>query len=270
MKKDHFRLLVLLFSFATTSLALSQALTFEVASIKPNTSGSRSSSTRNLPVGAFFTGTNVTLRQLILISYRLRGLQLSGGPAWVDSDRFDVDARAAENVPADQIRAMVRALLADRFKLVVHNETREQPIYALVPARPDGRLGPKIKASSLDCTSPTTPSPQPASNPCGTTSNVSNEGGVMTGGGRSMADLATALASFVTDRMVIDRTGLSGAYDFELRWTPDNLQSPNAANTSDAPSIFSALQEQLGLKLEAQRGPVEFLLIDSVAKPTPN
>jgi uncharacterized protein (TIGR03435 family) len=95
----------------------------------------------------------------------------------------------------------------------------------------------------------------------------------MNGSGRSAGEIATALSTFVTDRMVIDRTGLAGRYDFEIRWTPDNVQAQSTAPgtpTRDAPSLFAALPEQLGLKLEAQRGPVEFLVIDSIDKPTPN
>jgi uncharacterized protein (TIGR03435 family) len=126
---------------------------FEVASVKPNTSGARASSTHTLP-GGRVTATNVTVRQLILGAYGLRGLQLTGGPSWIDSDRFDIDARAPENTPPEQVFPLVRALLADRFKLVVHTETREQPIYALVLARADKKLGPQLKESTLDCTKP--------------------------------------------------------------------------------------------------------------------
>jgi uncharacterized protein (TIGR03435 family) len=100
----------------------------------------------------------------------------------------------------------------------------------------------------------------------------SRDGGTMRGGSRSISDLAAVLANFVADRMVIDRTGLTGNFDFELRWTPQNLQTatPDPAGGPDAPSIFAALQEQLGLKLDAQRGPIEFLVIDSIEHPLPN
>ena len=245
------------------------APSFEVASVKPNTSGSRSSSTRTPSGGRRFTGTNVTVRQLILGAYNLRGLQLIGGPGWIDSDRFDIDASAPEDASPDQILPMMRALLADRFKLVVHTETKEQPIYALMFARPDKKLGPEIKESTLDCDA--TPKP----NSCGMSTNLGNNGGYTKGGGQTLARFAELLANLVTERMVIDRTGLTGKYDFELRWTPQNLQvaQPNPADGDrgqDAPPIFVALPEQLGLKLEAQRGPVEFLVIDSVQHPEPN
>ncbi len=263
-------LLACSFACAQTSLQSSNDanVAFEVVSIKPNTSGSPSSSTRT-PGGGRFVGTNVSARRLVLIAYNLRGLQLSGGPGWLDSDRFDIDARAAEPPTRDSQLQMLRALLADRFKLVVHKETKEQPIYALVLARSDGKLGPKLKPSTLDCSAP---APQPGQSSCGTSTNINNEGGIMNGGARSAEEIATTLASFVADRMVVDRTGLNGRFDFELRWTPDNFQlpSPAGAAVTDAPSIFAALQEQLGLKLESQRGPVEFLVIDSIERPTPN
>jgi uncharacterized protein (TIGR03435 family) len=233
--------------------------------------------------GRGFTATNVTARQLILSAYRVRGLQVIGGPAWIDSDRFDIDARTPENGPFDQVLLMLRGLLAERFKLVIHNETKEQPIYALLLARADGKLGPQMKPSTLDCSTPGSPAraaragadaPPPQQSvqvsSCGMNTETNSASGVMRGGGRSLPDLAAALANFVAERMVIDRTGLAGTFDFELRWTPENLRSVSPDPAADAPSIFAALQEQLGLKLESQRGPVEFLVIDSVQQPPPN
>jgi uncharacterized protein (TIGR03435 family) len=133
------------------------SLTFEVTSVKPNKSGSRSSRSGTLPGGRGFSATNITVRQLILTAYRLRSLQLVGGPGWLDSDRFDVDARAPENSTQEQSLTMVQALLAERFGLVVHRETKEQPIYALVLSRPDKVLGPKMKPTTLDCSAPASP-----------------------------------------------------------------------------------------------------------------
>jgi uncharacterized protein (TIGR03435 family) len=255
-----------------TDYAIAQtpvATTFEVASVKPNTSGSRRSSTRTLSAGRRFVANNITVRQLILEAYNLRDLQLTGGPAWIDSDHFDIDASAPEDASPDQVPAMVRGLLADRFKLLVHTEAKEQPVYALVPVRADKKLGPQIKESQLDCSGPV------QTKECGMNTDLSNGAGVMKGEGGTLADLARVLANFVTDRMVIDRTGLAGEFDFELRWAAQNLQAaqPNPADgakTADSPPIFVALREQLGLKLEAQRGPVEFVVIDSVQHPEPN
>jgi len=264
-------------------------LAFEVASVKPNTSGSGSSRTSSLPGGGI-VAVNNSVRQLIVTAYKIKNRQLTGGPDWINTDRFDVEARAPENAPSDQVSTMLKALLADRFQLVVHTETKEQPIYALVLARPDGKLGPQLKSSTLDCSTPASgrgaagggagagagappPSPPAGQIRCGMNSTTNNSGGVMTAGGRSMTDLADTLANFVADRMVVDRTGLTGKFDFELRWAPDGLRTSvgdAAPPANDAPPIFIALQEQLGLKLEAQRGPVEFLVIDSVQHPTPN
>ena len=174
---------------------------------------------------------------------------------------------------------MLRALLVERFKLTAHVEMREEQVYALVRAKSDGPLGSQLTPSSLDCSKPgaflsspgvggagagaaggtTSDKPQ-----CGIISNVDANGGVLRGGGRSMSDLAKNLTGRV-NRTVIDRTGLSGAYDFVLRWTPENFQNAaaNAGPSRDGTLIFTALQEQLGLKLEAQRGPVEFIVIDT-------
>ena len=176
---------------------------------------------------------------------------------------------------------MLRALLTNRFGLMAHTETRDALVYALVRIRRDGPLGPQLTPSSLDCSKPggflrgnagagapiaVVEKPQ-----CGIISNVDANGGVLRGGGRSMADLARNLTGRV-NRDVIDRTGLSGTYDFTLRWTPENFQNPadNAGPSRDGTIIFTALQEQLGLTLEAQRGPVEFLIIDTVDRPTPD
>jgi uncharacterized protein (TIGR03435 family) len=162
---------------------------------------------------------------------------------------------------------MTRALLRDRFKLVAHTETRQEQVYALVRARPDGMLGSQLKASTLNCA---TSQPGVAS-PCGTNTSVNDTVGRMTGTGQSMESLVNALGGFGLSRMVLDRTGLKGQFDFELRWTPDNLRATaGQALANDAPSIFAALQEQLGLRLESQRGPVEFLVVDTIERPTPD
>lgn len=249
---------------AQTPIATSIDAAFEVASIKPNKSGASNSSTSGR--AGSFTASNVTARQLIVYAYRLRPFQLGGGPRWISADRFDIQARTPENGKPDN-PAMTRALLRDRFKLVAHTETRQEQIYALVLAQPDGRLGPQLKASTLNCA----PSQAAAASPCGTNTSVNDTVGRMTGAGQSMESLVSALGGFGLNRMVLDRTGLKGQFDFELRWTPDNLRNASAAvQSNDAPSIFAALQEQLGLRLESQRGPVEFLVVDRIEPPTPD
>ena len=233
---------------------------FEVVSVKPNKSGERNSSIGGRAGG--FAATNVTAQQLIIYAYRVRNFQLASGPGWLGSDRFDIQARPPENAKQDN-PARTRALLRDRFKLVVHTDTKQEQVYALVVDRGDGRLGPQLKPSTKVCES------QPGTaNPCGMNTSVNDAGGTLTGNGQTMEQLVAALGSFGLNRMVIDRTGLTGAFDIELKWRPENLRSADAAQGSDLPSIFAALQEQLGLRLDSQRGPVEFLYVDSIERPT--
>jgi uncharacterized protein (TIGR03435 family) len=248
---------------------------FEVASVKRNTSGSMNVRSSTLPNGTY-VAANAPLRSIILMAYQLRPYQLIGGPGWLDSDRFDVNARAPAQAPASDLLLMLRTLLADRFALATHAETREHPIYALVLARNDGRLGPGLRPSTSTCPAPPGTAPvasQPAQRPrCGIT--MSTAKGTLLGGGRTMAELAAALAMFAIDRPIVDRTGVSGRFEIDLEWTPQVLQSATpdggAATASDGPSIFTALTSQLGLRLQSTRGPVEVLVIDRVEPPTPD
>lgn len=278
---------------------------FEVASIKPNNSGDGRVMMQNQP--GRYSATNVTLRLLIRNAYQLQDFQISGGPSWISSDRFDIVAKieasvqdeiaaAGPPVPGQgpsKLQLMLRTLLAERFKLAVHTETKDQPIYALVLARSDGRLGPQLKKSEADCAAvmaaargrgpgrgmPPPGPPQPGeAMPCGIRIGMGN----MTVGGSPLAQFANSLGMF-TGRVVIDRTGLAGNYDFNLTWTPDQMpqrppgapvDQPIRANGVDidpnGPSIFTAVQEQLGLKLDSQRGPVAMLVIDHAEKPIEN
>jgi uncharacterized protein (TIGR03435 family) len=212
---------------------------------------------------------------LIQNAYQLlQDAQLVGGPTWSTSDRFDIVATVAGNPPPEQIPLMLRALLADRFKLVVHTETRELPIYALVLAGRDRKLGARIRPASFDCLAArgrgkgALPPESGGRAPCA----IRIRPGNFIAGGTSFAQLADHLARFV-DRVVIDQTGLAGTFDFDLEWTPDQWK-PDAPQQSpiipNGPSLFTALQEQLGLKLEPTRGPVDVLVIDSVSQPTPD
>jgi bla regulator protein blaR1 len=274
---------------------------FEVASIKPNKSGDGRVMLGVQP-GGRFTATNVPLRLLIRNAYQLQDFQIVGGPSWIADERFDIVAKAeAGDTMGDPFRAeqngqpsrgqlMMRALLADRFKLVVHNENKEMPIYALVLARSDGKLGPQLKTSETDCAAliaasrarggrgpmPPVPPPGPGAPPpqCGVRIGPGN----MAVGGSPMAQVATSLAIFA-GRIVVDKTGLAGNYDFTLSWTPDQMpgagQRPPGAPEPppidpNGPSLFTAVQEQLGLKLDSQRGPVAMLVIDRAERPTEN
>lgn len=271
----HKAVVVALAAVTFTVSARAQTPAFEVASVKANTSGGPGSSGRTGRGSVTFT--NFTTRSLISNAYDIRGNRILGGPSWIDSDRFDVNARAAENIPDSGLAPMMRTLLADRFKLVVKREVRDEPVYALVVARDDKRLGPSLRPST-DCTKagPTTgrargapdgPALQPGTTAaCGSRMLSDNRGTTIQSGMKTMADLANMLRG-VGEREVVDRTGLSGTFDFELRYAPDSVRATAADPTQLLPDVFTALQEQLGLKLESQRGSVEYLVIERIERP---
>lgn len=247
-------------------------LLFDVASVRPNTSGGGSMTMGWQPGGAF-RAVNAPLLLLIQSAYEFRDSQLAGAPDWASTERFDVTARAAREVPSSERTTILQALLRDRFKLAAHREFREIPIYALVTARDDQRLGPGLRASDIDCSPEGRASRAPtpgtrgaaglangASRPaCGSLT----AGSSLIAGGITLTQLATSLSRRV-DRIVVDRTGLNGLFDVDLKW------SALTTTSDDGPSIFTAVQEQLGLRLERGRGPVEVLVIDHVERPIPN
>ena len=249
-------------------LAAQQAA-FEITSVKRNVSASGNSSNRNLANGSY-SGTNVTLRSLIARAYEVRAFQVTGGPQWLDFDRFDIVGRGAEGTTNEMRPAMLRSLLADRFKLVTHRESREQPVYALVLARSDGRLGPQLKRAALACAAAGTQAVAGQSAACGVDTSVNGRTGTMTITGMPLDAVAAALANFAGNRAVINRTGLEGSYDVELRFAPEGAALAASSRNDDAPAIFTAVEEQLGLKLQSDRGPVPFLVIDSVQPPSPD
>jgi uncharacterized protein (TIGR03435 family) len=236
--------------------------TFEVVSVKPNQSGSLGIQL-DIPAPDRFTATNVPLRDLIRFAYDVQDTRLVGGPDWIRSERFDVVAKSEQPFPAwgpagppMPLLLMLRTLLADRFGVVVHPETRELPNQA-----PGRRGGPP-------------PAPgNPAQPVCG----MRIGPGQMVMGGTPMSQFATVLSNFV-QRVVIDRTQLAGTFDFRLSWTPDRI--PQGAPPPGAPalppidpngpSLFAALQEQLGLKLESTRAPLDVLVIDRAERPMPD
>jgi uncharacterized protein (TIGR03435 family) len=265
---------------------------FEVASIKPNNSGDGRIMMQNQP--GRYIATNVTLRLLIRNAYQLQDFQITGGPNWLATDHFDINAKVPDEFRAigppapgsgpGPLQLMIRTLLTERFKLVAHTETRDSPIYAMILARADGKLGPGLKKSSVDCAAifaagrargGAMPPPQPGERmQCGMRVGPGN----LMGGGALMPQFATTLGMFA-GRIVVDRTGLEGPYDVDLTWTPDQMpQRPPGAPEGPAqfngvaidpngPSLFTAVQEQLGLKLDSQRGPVEVMIIDRAEKP---
>ena len=247
------------------------APTFEVASIRPNKSGSPNN---NFGIqGDTFTSTNGTLRELIRVAYGAREMELSKGQEWIESARFDIVAKARAQLKPGRFPDELKQLLAERFGLKVHNETREVPIYALMVARTDGKLGTALQPLTVDrCAAliaqamersrkgqPPLP-PVPGQRiQCGMHINP----GILQGSSIGLGPLVNRLSSLV-GRHVVDRTGLTGVFDFDLTWAAD------AAPDSVGPSIFTALQEQLGLKLESTRGPIDVLVIDHVLPLIPN
>jgi uncharacterized protein (TIGR03435 family) len=209
------------------------------------------------------------VRWLISYAYALTPQQpLIGGPGWIDGIRYDIVAKLEGNPPVvppgvgiDPARLAMRSLLADRFKLKIHRETREQDVYALVLVKP-GVTGPALKPSTQDCAAAAQAAARGNVNPgpnapfCG----VQGGPGRMRFGGLAASQLAAALSG-QAGRPVVDRTGLTGSWEFVLTYAPEG------ADASDAPSFFTAIQEQLGLKLESTKGPVEALVIDNVEKP---
>jgi uncharacterized protein (TIGR03435 family) len=248
---------------------------FEVASIRKNVTVSDSASVRAQP-GGRLTVTNNSLRNIIRNAYNVQNYQIVGGPEWVNSDRWDISAKAADDTPPPEMLLMLRTLLAERFKLVIRRETRQLPMFAVVLARPDGRLGPQLRVSTVDCAALFAAAkargeqPPPTTNGRPTCGTRTGRGTMMTTG-TSMADFARNISS-ATGRPVVDKTGLTGSYDLDLTWTPDqgppNPDGTAAQPPGDGVSLFTAVQEQLGLRLDAQLGPVDVLVIDSVQPPT--
>jgi uncharacterized protein (TIGR03435 family) len=221
-------------------------LAFEVASIKQNVSGSGSSGTGTST--GLLRITNRTLKEIIAYAYEVRDYQISGGPGWMTSDRYDINAKSDHPAKDPEIVLMLRTLLSDRFQLQFHRETKDAPVYALLV----GKTGPKLT---------------PTKKQGGSSANSSRTS--MKAEGVTMAELAANLSGML-ERPVLDQSGLSGGFDFQLSWTPDaDLSSGGSSASSDTagPSIFTALQEQLGLRLESRRGPIEILMIDNTEKP---
>ena len=243
--------------------------TFEVASVRANTRLGTSYYYRWFPDGRF-RATNLTLRALINLAYDLRtDHQLIGAPRWIASERFDVEALPTGTVTRSQQRLMLQALLRDRFGLIVREQPVDVPVYALVRMRPDAPLPRSLRESTpcpvvrWDPFSTTGPSDRTAGERyCGAA--LDRARGGIVGTGASIASLIAVLHRIV-DRRVLDRTGLTGRYDFELKWSPDPLAGSVVANAG----IFTAIQE-LGLKLQPAMNPELGYVIESVQRPTPN
>jgi uncharacterized protein (TIGR03435 family) len=250
---------------------------FEVASIKPSSPDARGTFIRPGPGGGISIA-NMTLKELIVLAWRVQPFQITGGPAWLSTDRYDVTGKPAAKPSPGEINLMLQALFEDRFRLAVRQETKEMSIYALVLARKDGKLGPGLKESkeggctNYDSSDPR-PAPQPGKRP------ALGCGGLMAGG-LWLNAVAVPIASLIlplserVERQVVDKTGLMGKFDINLEWTPDETQAPPPPGTlplsSGAPSFYTAQQEQLGLKLESQKGAVDILMIERAEKLSEN
>jgi uncharacterized protein (TIGR03435 family) len=278
-------------------------LTFEVVSVKPsnsNPSGPLAGAPKILPAGGRFVATNVPLRLLVRAAYSLQDFQIVGGPSWQLSRKFDINAKAEDtSIPMDAMRPMLRALLADRFKLKVHTETKEMPVFALVIARRDGQLGPKLKASTDECPDRkvqqqqmvdaiargglgalATLMPRPGETRSCSIAFAPAGPGMMSirATGQPIAVMVPLLTQLM-QRSVRDSTGLVGLYDWELTFSLQMLAelatqvgvaaAPVAAD-SDALPLPTTLREDLGLRLDSQTGPLEVLVIDSAEMPMPD
>jgi uncharacterized protein (TIGR03435 family) len=247
--------------------------------------------------GGRLQAENVPLDMLVRFAYGIQEFQIIGLPDWKNLEHFDINAKAEGNPQAGPpgvvgpVQKMMQSLLGERFRFVAHFEKREMPVYTLVIARADRKLGPGLRPSSVDCVAlaaeraraglpPASPPGQPMQ--CGFRIGP----GEMSGGGIPLSQLATSLSNFV-QRVVVDRTDLLGSFDLDLKYTLDHgmmaqvfgtakagalaaAPPKDASAASDGPSLFSALQEQLGLKLESSRGPVDVLVVEHVARPSPD
>ena len=256
--------------------------TFEVASIKP---ASRQGPRMLRPLPNGLTGT-ITLRQLMERAYQVQPFQISGGPDWINSERYTIDARAAGPAGHDQVSLMLQSLLEDRFQLKIHRESHDVPLFDLVLAKGGSKLPPPREGSCRDAD----PQPEPDGGRMAPPSRggprlsrcggldvmLESQGARMSGGKVPMREFVRILSG-VLGRKVIDRTGLTGPFDITLDFVPDETTPllpapPPGAAPSDvlSPPILNALPEQLGLRLEAAKGPVEILVIDRVERPSAN
>ena len=256
-------------SFVALTVAILTAQTppaFDAATVKSNKSGTQTNISM-LPNGVNFI--NLPLRAIIQFAYGVnQPWKLAGVPDWAATERFDINARAAGAVTTEERRLMLQALLADRFKLVAHMEKREVPIFALMMARSDAKPGEKLVQSkgciAGNVAAPEAPSPGAGNQTCG----LRNAGaGRLVLIGMPIQQLAAILGTLL-GRTMVDKTGLTGRYDIDLTFVPEQ---PGAAGDASGPSIYTALREQLGLKLESQREVEDVLVIEHLEKqPTDN
>jgi len=242
-------------TFLLASVCWAQPAEFEVASVKLNTSG-RQDSNFNRMAGGGIRAINVTLRGMILFAYDIREQQLIGAPAWMDSERYDIDAKPSQDdnpTGAKRsfeedfrgIRLKMRALLTDRFQLAVHPETREMPIYALIAAK----NGPHLEPSKSE------------------NHTINNRNGLVICKKATMKQFSENSLTWRMGRTVVDKTGLPGEFDFELKFVEDKAA---ASGDNTLPDFLTAMKDQLGLVLQSQKAPVDVIVVDRVEKASVN
>jgi uncharacterized protein (TIGR03435 family) len=271
------------------ALATPQAPTFEAASVKANTSSIHSGHD-NLGPGGRYTAKNLSLASLVRFAYerspRSRGLEpfeVHGGPSWIRSDRFDVNATAGRPASIDDLRGMIRELLAERFHLQTHYETRQGNVYRMVLAQ-RGKPGPQLRRAAAECAGEVldplrgiTPGHSEGCGYFGPSADapVGSDRAYQAIRGLTMADFAVRIYPYL-GRRVLDATGLEGFFDGDFEFTaeivmpPPPTGFPNPYDGRTLPSIFAVLPQQLGLRLEPARGPVEILIIDGAERPAEN
>jgi uncharacterized protein (TIGR03435 family) len=238
---------------------------FEVASIKPTPSDWRGGRWIRMQSVHQFAARNHTLKTLLAAAFNVSPQAISGGPSWVNSDHYDILAKTpGEALPnLNEQMAMLRKLLTDRFSLTFHREPRELPIFAITIAKG----GSKLKESTVAPDAP-------PEGPPPLIFVVAPDLIRLPGRSATIAELASVMQRVALDRPVVDRTGLSARYDFDLEWTPDETQFggafPGSTDASAKPGLFAAVQQQLGLRLDATKGPVDVLVIDHVEHPSAN
>jgi uncharacterized protein (TIGR03435 family) len=285
------RILIAACLAATTLSAQSATPAFEVASVKRNADAPFAFPGVMLQPGGRVTSPGTSVRQLILVGYGLLDLQLTGGPAWIASEGYAIDARTSADATRASVRQMLKSLLAERFQFAAHVEQREVPSLVLVPASRDGKLGPRLRRAGGACTAPTPPpgvplppppppdgqafTPVLPQDPLGPQCGAISFPGWISGRRMTMAQL-TVMLTQVTRRVVVDETGLAGEFDVDITFMPDEPvrvnggAAPPALAMTDRPSLMTAIQEDLGLKLETRRRDVDVLVIDRVERPSEN
>ena len=261
---------------AATVVAAADLTAFEAATVKPTAPDARGGTGVRTYPGGRLAAENMTLRDLLAFAWRVQRFQVTGEPTWADSSHYDIAAKAAGNAGTEKVREMLQPLIEDRFKVTLHRETRDMPIYALT-RNPDRAIAQGLgQTKEADCDQPAQGPHVSLSPACGSLSAGRSS---INGQGVTMPALATLL-SRILDTTVVDKTGMEGNYDVRLRWAPDPKQEfggpmplPPGVKMPPAPtgpSIFVAVEEQLGLKLDAQQGQVDVLVIEHAERPPAN